>query len=237
MYIHTWLLYEGNTAAHPHFKCVCKMVLQNAKKYVTMFCVGSRDADRIIKQERRGHMDELIQMGIRIKERRKSAGLTLEELADKIGVAASTVQRYENGRISRPKLPVVKAIADALGCTADYLAGITDTAESNAPLPVRLKLERFAMDDDSMAPFIMKGDIIEYEPSDSLESGLLVCAAGGRTSVCSVTVGSEITLSHSNPYYPPRVIPISDRKKVTVLGRAVRLIRPLTDSPVYPLGR
>ena len=163
-------------------------------------------------------MTELEQMGIRIKERRAAAGLTLEELAARIGVAASTVQRYETGRISRPKLPVVKAIADALGCTADSLAGIESTENGGM----------FVMPDDSMAPYILRGDKVVFSPSHTLADGLLLCSVdGAEQSVYRVACGKEIVLSCDNPYYPPRVFPPAESGRITVNGRAVRIIREL----------
>lgn len=72
-------------------------------------------------------------MGKRIKNCRVEKKMTLAELANLIGVAASTIQRYEAGSIVRPKQPVVKAIADALGVSASWLSGdIEDMLPSNA---------------------------------------------------------------------------------------------------------
>ncbi|WP_338630356.1 helix-turn-helix transcriptional regulator [Clostridium baratii] len=53
-------------------------------------------------------------VGKRIKSRRKDLNLTLKEVASLVGVASSTIQRYENGTISQLKLPVLEAIAKAL---------------------------------------------------------------------------------------------------------------------------
>ena len=55
------------------------------------------------------------EIGERIRDTRKSMGKTLEDIAVEIGVARSTIQRYETGQIDKIKLPVVSAIADALG--------------------------------------------------------------------------------------------------------------------------
>ena len=63
------------------------------------------------------------QISRNIRERRKETGLTLKEVGDKVGVAASTIQRYENGTIKVFKLPVLNSIARALGVMPDWLYG------------------------------------------------------------------------------------------------------------------
>lgn len=65
-------------------------------------------------------------LGSRIKQRRTELGMTLGDIARAIGVAVSTVQRYEVGSIEKIKLPVVEAIARALGVAPDWLYGRTD---------------------------------------------------------------------------------------------------------------
>ena len=52
--------------------------------------------------------------------------MTLEDIAQAIGVARSTVQRYEADAITKPKLPVVQGIAKVLGVNANWLLGKTD---------------------------------------------------------------------------------------------------------------
>ncbi len=61
--------------------------------------------------------------------------LTLNELASLSGVAASTVQRYENGRINKAKIPVVCAFARALCVNPAWLMG--DDAPILPPQPER----------------------------------------------------------------------------------------------------
>ena len=67
-----------------------------------------------------------IEIGIRIAERRSALGLTMDDVAQKIGVAKSTIQRYEKGQIQKIKLPVIESIASALGVNPDWLIGNTD---------------------------------------------------------------------------------------------------------------
>lgn len=65
-------------------------------------------------------------MGLRIEQRRKELNLTLQEVAAEVGVAASTIQRYEKGRFGKIKLPVIEAIATALRVNPEWLTGDTD---------------------------------------------------------------------------------------------------------------
>ena len=59
----------------------------------------------------------------KIKSRRLELGLTLDEVAQKIGVAASTFQRYESGEIKNMRRDKVKKIADVLELSPSYLMG------------------------------------------------------------------------------------------------------------------
>ena len=59
----------------------------------------------------------------RIKEQRYLSGLTLKEIADKIGVSEATVQRYESGRITVIPYESIEKLADIFGCTPGYLMG------------------------------------------------------------------------------------------------------------------
>ncbi len=62
----------------------------------------------------------------RIRERRAACGLTLLEIAERLGVKEATVQRYESGEIKNIKHETVRALADIFGCSPQYLMGWTD---------------------------------------------------------------------------------------------------------------
>lgn len=68
-------------------------------------------------------------MGARIKNARQLRQVTMEQVAQRIGVNKSTVQRYESGFIQSPKLPVIKSIADALDVNYLWLTGESDSIE------------------------------------------------------------------------------------------------------------
>lgn len=65
------------------------------------------------------------EIGRRIELRRKELGLTLTDVASGVGVAASTIQRYEKGRFDKIKMPVIEAIAVALHVNPEWLIGTT----------------------------------------------------------------------------------------------------------------
>lgn len=63
------------------------------------------------------------ELGRSLRERRKESGMTLDEVAELVGVNKSTIQRYETGMIDHPKAPVVRSIYDALGCSGEEIFG------------------------------------------------------------------------------------------------------------------
>lgn len=54
--------------------------------------------------------------------KRRNAGLSIAELAQKSGVSAPTIVKIEAGRIGPVKVDTLQKLADALNCTvADFL--------------------------------------------------------------------------------------------------------------------
>lgn len=66
------------------------------------------------------------EIGLRIVAAREELGITRKELADKVQVAASTITRYEQGSISKIKIPVIGSIARALNVNPLWLIGESD---------------------------------------------------------------------------------------------------------------
>ena len=94
------------------------------------------------------------EIGKRITLRREELGASMEEIAQKVGVHKSTIQRYEAGSIQRIKLPVVESIASALSVSPEWLIGLNEekTAapkdDGLSPLEARLmELVRRLTDD------------------------------------------------------------------------------------------
>ena len=72
----------------------------------------------IIRKKGGKPVEKNMQTGKRIQARREELGLNLGDIAQKVGVAVSTIQRYEKGKIEKIKLPVIEAIAKALAAVS-----------------------------------------------------------------------------------------------------------------------
>lgn len=84
--------------------------------------------------------------GERVRQLRTERGLSMQELADRVGVAKSTVSRWEHGETTLDQATAAHAarLADALGTSVRYLKGQTDDA---APHPIKIKSPDYALID------------------------------------------------------------------------------------------
>lgn len=75
-----------------------------------------------------------------IRERRLAKGLSKRQLAEKAGISHSEVHRIENGERQNPSVPMLVALADALGIPQDdilVMAGYKKD-DNNIPLIERV---------------------------------------------------------------------------------------------------
>lgn len=75
-------------------------------------------------------------MSIRIRELRARQGLTLEQIAQQVGVGRSTVRKWETGIIENMRRDKIAKLAAALHTTPGYLMGWTD--EQDLVLPTNI---------------------------------------------------------------------------------------------------
>lgn len=65
-------------------------------------------------------------IGTKLKNRRKELGLTLQEVADMIGVSNPTVSRWETGNINNMKRNYIEKYAKALQVSPLFIMGLDD---------------------------------------------------------------------------------------------------------------
>lgn len=158
-----------------------------------------------------------------LKKQRKALGLTLEELAERIGTSKQTIHRYENGTISNIPPEKVEALARALETTPATLMGWQGTNGEGAIEQKRLPLLGriacgtpiyatseygsfctpggdidadfcLAASGDSMiGARIFDGDIVFIRAQDTVENG----------EIAAVIIGDEATLKRVY-FYPEK---------------------------------
>lgn len=82
------------------------------------------------------------EMSRKIKALRKAKGMTLENVADIVGVGKSTVRKWETGMIANMRRDKIGLLAQALGTTPAYLMGWEEMEQSNdilADIIIRLR--------------------------------------------------------------------------------------------------
>jgi len=67
----------------------------------------------------------------KIKQRRIELRLTLEEVANIVGVTKSTVLKWESGQIANMKRDKIKLLANALQTTPAYILGYETSNQTN----------------------------------------------------------------------------------------------------------
>ncbi len=162
-----------------------------------------------------------------IKEYRKRAGMTLEEVAKLVGVSRQTIQRYESGVISNIPSDKIEKIALALGVKPSTLMGWNEPKSQKIPVlgtvvagipmetfeniigyeevaqAMAAQGELFALrvEEHSMEPRICKGDVVIVRKQPDVESGdiVIVLVGGSRATVKRVKKTEDgITLIANN---------------------------------------
>ena len=72
-------------------------------------------------------------IGDRIRAKRQDLGLSVDELAARLGKNRATVYRYENGNIENLPVGILEPLATALETTPAYLIGLVDSAVLSTP--------------------------------------------------------------------------------------------------------
>lgn len=70
-------------------------------------------------------------IGSRAKQRRLELGVNQPYIAEKMGVTASTIQRYEAGTIDNTKKLVLDGLSEALHVSVEWLKGETEEMTSD----------------------------------------------------------------------------------------------------------
>lgn len=84
-------------------------------------------------------------IGQRIKARRKALKISADEMGAKLGKDRSTIYRYEKGDIENLPLDILEPIADILQTTPQYLMGWEEVQQKNSiltDLTIRMRTDK-----------------------------------------------------------------------------------------------
>ena len=81
-------------------------------------------------------------VGEKIKNRRKYIKMSVEELAEKVGLSKATIYRYEKGDIEKVDTEILASIAKALRTTPAQLMGWDDIPEKEQTIDLKDVLNR-----------------------------------------------------------------------------------------------
>ena len=149
-------------------------------------------------------------IGERMKARRLELGMTLTEVADKVGTSASVVRAWEKGEIKSLKTTKLMQIAAALNTSVEYLLGIPVKYIPRDDIlpPSNIKLDAdftvIAPDDSMILARIFKGDEVYVKKQSDVDQGeLAVILVNNELMIRRVykyKYGAE--LRPENPSYP-----------------------------------
>ena len=108
----------------------------------------------------------------KVKTRRLELGLTLEDIANSVGVSAPTIQRYESGEIKNLRKDKIKSLADALKVTPSYLMDWDENLVKKESFTYYMEMQLLLLGykiifDEEDGYLVLKGKEGEYEISEA----------------------------------------------------------------------
>ena len=117
---------------------------------------------------------DVMAIGSRIKEARSLRGLTMAQLGEKAGINKSSIKRYEDGAISKPRLPALNAIARALDVNPAWLLGLSGDilpVAETPDLPLELHEIVEGLNDDGVSELVDYGKYLYSKDEFRLSEG------------------------------------------------------------------
>ena len=108
--------------------------------------------------------DKIYEIGKRIKQRREELHMTQEELGKALWLNKSTIQRYETGKITKIKVPIIHAMAKYLDVNPEWL--MVNTDEKGAFVPHFDKYKQWEEENSFKQG---KGFVLDYTDIDIQE--------------------------------------------------------------------
>lgn len=182
-----------------------------------------------------------MKIGDRIKQRRKFLGLSVDELAEKLGKNRATIYRYESSDIEKLPTTVLEPLADALKTTPAYLMGWEEPADTLTVLP-QDKIHMIPVFGSVAAGFgaYASSDIIEYIPlyieNDCDVENTICITVKGQSMYPKIEEGDRIVVRRQDSVDNGRiaVVMIGDEAVVKRVECEQNRLTLISINPEYP---
>lgn len=115
-------------------------------------------------------------IGKRIKELRKASGMTQSELAARLGVSASAVGMYEQGR-REPDSDTILKLCSVFDVSGDYLLGNKEQNDSSGRVEVSEVFDEFTKKLSMQEGLMFDGVPLDHEDRMKIIDAIKVVAA------------------------------------------------------------
>lgn len=183
-------------------------------------------------------MADVKTLGERIKQRRKELKLTLQDIADNVGVTKSTIQRYEAGKIESPKLPVIQAIARALNANPAWLVGKSKKmlpAESSATWVAMEKIPLLKLSREGIFECSEEG-IVKFEENENGNGDFCIKMSGDSMIGARIYDGDIVFVKRQEDVEDGELAAVEKEKEI-MLKRVYKLegrMQLRSENPAYP---
>lgn len=164
-------------------------------------------------------------MGNNIKQIRKSLGISVTELAQRLNMSQGNLTKIENGQVDL-RLDTAQAIAEVLQCPLERI--MEQEREESSPLVMNLNLPQGSRTqkvvNDNMSPTLKKGDIAVIVPQSSKkEDGVYLLNKAGREMIRRLQTLSDgkIALLTDNKLYETEYM---EEREIEIIGKVIQKI-------------
>lgn len=160
-----------------------------------------------------------------IKQIRKSAGISVTELAQRLNMSQGNLTKIENGQVDL-KLETAQAIATVLQCPIERIMG--QEREETSPLVMNLNLplgsQTLKITTDEMSPTMKRGDIAVVLPCGyKKEDGVYTLNRAGKVQIRRLQslANGKIALLCDNKMYETEY---REEKEIEIIGKVIQKI-------------
>ena len=161
-------------------------------------------------------------IGNKIKELRKSRGITQEQLAESIGVSFQAVSKWENG-IALPDITLAPILASYFGVSMDTLFDFSLAEIENEARSIARKSVRYREENPEEGRKIIEEGLKKYPDNDTLLNNLLYLLKDPDETVSIASALAEKTTSAEVKYDALRFLAYAYKDKGDTMSAAAAI--------------